>query len=197
MILLNDPAKVDSLLLLLTRHLDRYGLRVNQKKVDIWETAELQQHRCRSIQALFAKKGDNQNPALVRKFVDAYLSIPTKDIEQTWNRGLPLLNRLLWSDLESLPNNLFERITVRFTSEEYLLLSDHKKLEKINHLNSKRSRPIDFSKRLQKLGEKSVHNSFHHEALIFAISIKDNTLKTFFEYRLASLQQQMTEDEIR
>lgn len=197
MILLNDPAKVDSLLLLLTRHLDRYGLRVNQKKVDIWKTAELQQHRCRSIQALFAKKGDNQNPALVRKFVDAYLSIPTKDLEQTWNRGLPLLNRLLWSDLESLPNNLFERITVRFTSEEYLLLADHKKLEKINHLNCKRSRPIDFSKRLQKLGEKSVHNSFHHEALIFATSIKDNTLKTFFEYRLASLQQQMTEDEIR
>lgn len=196
MILLNDPDKVDSLLLLLTRHLDRYGLRVNQKKVDIWKAAELQQYRCRSIQALFAQKGDNQNPALVRNFVDAYLSIPTNELEKTWNRGLPLLNRLLWADLESLPNNIFERIAARFTSEEYLLLANHKKLEQIHHLNSKRSSPINLSKRLQKLGEKSVHNAYHHEALTFATSIKDGTLKTFFECRLASLAQQMTEDEI-
>ncbi len=83
MILLNDPSKVESLLLLLSRHLDRYGLRVNQKKVDLWEAAKLQQHRCRSIQALFAQKGDNQKPVLVRKFVDAYLAIPESDLEKT------------------------------------------------------------------------------------------------------------------
>lgn len=197
MILLNDPDKVNSLLLLITRHLDRYGLRVNQKKVDLWTAAKLQQYRCRSIQALFARKGDNQNLILVRKFVDAYLAIPTSALEKTWNRGLPLLNRLLWANLESLPINLFEKIVVRLTSEQYLLLADHKKLERVHYLNSKRLRPIDMATRLQKLGEKSVHNAYHHEGLTFAISIKDATLKTFFEYRLASLEQQMTEDEIR
>lgn len=75
MILLNDPTKVENLLLLLTRNLDRYGLRVNQKKVKLWKTPELIKHRCRKIQAIFAAKGDNQNPALVHKFVDAYLKL--------------------------------------------------------------------------------------------------------------------------
>ena len=196
MILLNDPGKVESLLLLLSRHLDRYGLRVNQKKVDLWEAAELQQYRCRSIQALFAQKGDNQKPVLVRKFVDAYLAIPESDLEKTWNSGLPLLNRLLWANLESLPSNLFERIVVRLASEQYLLLADHKKLERVQYLNSRRSRPVDLAKRLQKLGEKSVHNAYHHEVLAFAISMKDVNLKTFFKLRLASLEQQMNALEI-
>lgn len=196
MILLNNPDKVDSLLLLLTRHLDRYGLRVNQKKVDIWTAAGLQQYRCRTIQALFAKKGDNHNSVLVKKFVDAVLAIPTSDLENTWNHGQPLLNRLLWANLKSLPSHLFERIVGRLTSEQYLLSADHKKLERVHYLNSKRSRPIDMATRLQKLGEKSVHNAYHHEALTFAILIKDITLKAFFKRRLASLEQQMTKDEI-
>ncbi len=191
MILLNDPTKVESLLLLLTRHLDRYGLRVNQKKVDLWGAAELQQHRCRAIQALFAHKGDNKKPQLVRKFVDAYLAIPKSDLEKSWNRGLPLLNRLLWANLESLPKKLFEEIIVRLTSEQYLLLADQKKLGRVHQLNSKGSRPIDLAKRLKQLGEKSVHNAYHHEALAFAISINDSELKVYFESRLVSLGQQM------
>ncbi|MBI4849539.1 MAG: RNA-directed DNA polymerase [Nitrospirae bacterium] len=196
MILMNDPGKIDGILLLLTRNLDRYGLRVNQKKVELWQAAELQQHRCRTIQALFAQKGDNQKPELVRKFIDAYLAMPESALEKTWNRGLPLLNRLLWANLESLPKNLFERIVIRLTSEQYLLLADQKKLGRVYELNRKRSRPIDFAKRLKHLGEKSVHNSYHHEVLAFAISIKDTKLKIFCESRLSSLEQQMNTHEI-
>ena len=33
---------------------------------------------------LFAKKGDNHNSVLVKKFVDAVLAIPTSDLENTW-----------------------------------------------------------------------------------------------------------------
>ena len=198
MILLNDPAKVDGLLLLLTRHLDRYGLRVNQKKVVLWTATKLQQHRCRLIQAIFAKKGDNKNSVLVRKFVDAVLAIPMSNIKKTWNSGLPLLNRLLWANLESLPNNIFEKIVVRFTSKQYLLNADHKKLLRVYQLlDSKRSCRIDLSKRLQNLGKKSVHNAYHYEALTFAISIKDVALETFLKRRLDSLEKQMNEDEIR
>ena len=68
MILMNEPDKRERLLLLITRRLDRIGLRVNQKKVHLWEVAELQKHRCRKIQAIFAKKGDNKKPPLVRQF---------------------------------------------------------------------------------------------------------------------------------
>ncbi len=196
MILMNDCAKIDGLLLLLTRNLDRYGLRVNQKKVELWEAAKLEQHRCRTIQALFAQKGDNQKPLLVRQFVDAYLSIPVNILEQTWNSGMPLLNRLIWAKLESLPKNLFEGVVIRLMSEQYLLQADRKKLERIHQLNGKRKRPIDFSKRLMQLCAKSVHNAYHHEVLSYAIAIKDTGLRSFCESRLASLEQQMNTHEI-
>ena len=191
MILLNDPAMVERLLLLITRRLDRFGLRVNQKKVDLWTGPELQEHRCRAIQAIFAKKGDNQDPVLVRQFVDAYLAIPKVDLEKTWNRGMPLLNRLLWSNLESLPKALFNAIVVRLTSEPYLLRADSRKLLKVHQLNAMRARPIDLPAHLQRLGERSVHNSFHYEVLAFANSINDADLRHFCENRLTALDQFM------
>ena len=88
-------------MLLLTRNLGRHGLRVNQKKVAVWTVKQLQKHRCRDIQAIFAKAGDNKSPPFVRSFVDAYFSLSNKQITGLWNGGFfPLLNRLLsprWS----------------------------------------------------------------------------------------------------
>lgn len=191
MILLNEPATVERLLLLITRRLDRFGLRVNQKKVELWTAVQLQEHRCRAIQAIFAQKRDNQDPALVRRFVDAYLAIPKADLEKTWNRGLPLLNRLLWVNLESLPRSLFKRILVRLTSDEYLLRADNKKMARVQQLNHKRSRPIDLATRLRAIGEVCVHNSYHYEVLALANSIRDVELRQFCEVRLLSLDQLM------
>jgi reverse transcriptase-like protein len=191
MILLNDSTTVERLLLLITRRLDRFGLRVNQKKVHLWTAAELQEHRCRAIQAIFAEKGDNQNPALVRQFVDAYLAIPKADLEKTWNQGMPLLNRLLWSNVGSLPRALFNTIVARFTSEPYLLRADHKKLVRVHELNGQRARPIDLATYLRRIGERSVHNSYHYEVLAFANSVKDTDLRHFCDARLASLDRLM------
>ncbi|HSR06909.1 MAG TPA: reverse transcriptase domain-containing protein [Bryobacteraceae bacterium] len=191
MLLLNDSAIVERLLLLLTRRLDRYGLRVNQKKVDLWTAAELQEHRCRAIQSIFKESGDSQDPALVRRFVDAYLAIPKSDLEKAWNRGLPLLNRLLWSNLESLPKSLFQAVLVRLSSDEYLLRADHKKLARVHQLNRSRIRPIDLALRLRRIGEQSVHNAYHYEVLAFAKSMRDRELSLFCETRLASLDELM------
>ena len=196
MILLNCPDKIDGLLLLLTRQLDRYGLRVNQKKVHIWETEELKKHRCRDIQAIFSQQNDNKDEILVRQFVDAYLKIPENDLNKTWNSGTPLLNRLLWAKLESLPSDLFEIIAIRLTSEKFICMSDHKKLKRIHELNDKRAQPINFSTHLKQLGEKSVHNAYHHEALAFAILTKNHNLQMYLETRLNSLKQQMDTHEI-
>ncbi len=125
MILLRSKDNIESLMLLLTRKLDRYGLRVNQKKVELWEAGKLEAHRCRKLQAIFAKKGDNKNPGLVRKFVNAYLAIPERKLQKTWNSGLPILNRLIWANVESLPKSLFNKLVIRFTSDEYIYHADH------------------------------------------------------------------------
>jgi hypothetical protein len=192
MLLLKGTEHAERLMLLLTRHLDRFGLRVNQKKVDLWTTKGLQTHRCRAIQALFAKKGDNQDKALVRKFTDAYLAIPVGKLKGTWNGGLPLLNRLLWAKIESLPKNLFEKLLVRYTAKEYLLRADVEKLGRVAELNSMRRKPIDLSKRLREIGAASFHNGFHYEVLSFAKNTKNKTLAAHFEARLKTIEELMT-----
>lgn len=196
MILLNDDSKVDNLLLLLTRNLDRYGLRMNQKKVKLWQTPELIQHRCRSIQAIFAEKGDNQNPALIRKFVEAYVALKPDELGSTWNGGMPLLNRLLWAKLDSLPRSLFIKVLVRLTAKPYLLLATADKLRRVSELNAHRPTPIDFNERIRQIAAKSVHNAFHHEALTFAKVSGDKSLQEFLQKRIEELNRIMRENVI-
>lgn len=187
MILLNNPRKVDNLLLLLTRNLDRYGLRVNQKKVSLWTTPDLIRHRCRQIQAIFATKGDNQNPALVRKFVDAYLQLTPKQLSDAWNGGMPLLNRLLWAKLESLPKKLFHKMLVRLTSEAFLTQAAADKMKRLNDLNALRPKPINLNQRIEGIASRSVHNAFHHEALAYARLAGDTALQKFLVARVNEL----------
>jgi len=194
MILLGSPEQTDRLMLLLTRHLDRYGLRVNQKKVHLWTVNRLQKHRCREIQAIFTKKGDNKDRALVREFTEAYLAIPDRELRNTWNDGRPLLNRLLWANIDSLPRRLFEKLMVRYTAKEYLLQADVEKLGRIHALNAKRRKPIDLVQRLIELGNSTVHNAFHYEALSLAKRLKKKALIRRFEKRLTQIDKFMAEN---
>ena len=191
MILLNDPTKIDNLLLLLTRNLDRYGLRVNQKKVKLWQTPELIQHRCREIQAIFANKGDNQNPALVQRFVDAYLALTPEELANTWNGGMPLLNRLLYAKLESLPSALLDNMIGRFMAEPFLLQASAHKLKRLSDLNARCETPLDFKERIRTIASRSVHNAFHHEASAFALTIHDSALHAFLIERIAKIDKLM------
>jgi hypothetical protein len=191
MILLKGTGHVERLMLLLTRELDRHGLRINQKKVDLWTTKELQKYRCRSIQKIFAKKGDNQDKVKVRKFTDAYLAIPKKKLNNTWNNGFPLLNRLLWAKTETLPKRQFERLLVRFTDKEYLFRADFDKLARIHQLNRKRKKPMAMIKKLTEMGIACEHNAFHFEVLAFARNIKNNALAARFRRRIKKIDELM------
>ena len=179
-ILLKNPAHSERLMLLLTRHLDRFGLRVNQKKVDLWTAKQLQIYRFRKIQAIFEKRGDNQNNLLVRRFSDAYLAISAKRLNSSWNGGLPLLNRLLWAKLDNLPKKHFETLLQRYTAHDYLLRADFEKMERIAALNAKRKTPINFAKLLKEIGDTSDHNAFHFEVLSFAKKTGDKALAKHF-----------------
>ena len=172
---------------MLTRNLDRFGLRVNQKKVKLWQTPELIRHRCREIQAIFAIKGDNQNPALVRKFIDAYLALSPAELDDTWNGGMPLLNRLLWAKLDTLPRSLFNKMMVRLTAERFLLQADAQKLKRLSKLNALRTSAIDLDKRIRIIASRTVHNAFHHEARSFAQEIGNAPLQTFLVQRIVEL----------
>ena len=176
------------MLLLLTRRLGRYGLRVNQKKVDIWAAAKLEANRCRDLHAIFAQKGDNKNPVLVRKFAKNYLEIPQRKLAKSWNRGLPLLNRLLYSNLESLPTETFEKLFDRFASRDYLLRADHRKLARVVDLARRIGRLGKINKNLKLLLESSVHNAFHYEVRAFARESNDSELETICNSRIRDLE---------
>ena len=187
MILLRSTVYTERLMLLLTRYLDRFGLRVNQKKVEVTTTRKLQNYRCRRIQEIFSEKGDSKKPELVRRFADEYLAIPENKLKSLWNGGFPLLNRLLWSNLESLPKVVLNKLVIRFTSKTYLLLADAGKLKRVHGLNAIRPRPIDLSRRIRLIGEACDHNSFHFQALSFAREIRDKDLVKNLEGRIAEI----------
>ena len=196
MILLRGTDHIEELMLLLTRNLDRQSLRVNQKKVELWTIGELDEHRSRGIQAIFAKTGDNKNPKLVREFVDAYFKLGEEQIAETWNNGFPLLNRLLWANIESLPQVLFNRLLTRYTSPKYLLRAESEKLLRIHTLNTKRKRPIDLNRRLTNLGNTTYHNGFHYEAFAFAKQTKNARMIKVFSKRLNELEHKMDANRI-
>ena len=196
MILFNGTKHIENLMLLLTRNLDRQGLRVNQKKVVLWTVKELEKHRCRNIQAIFAKLGDNKDPKLVRKFVDSYFTLSDAELAKTWNGGLPLLNRLLWANIESLPQSLFNKLVTRYTAPTYLLRAEKDKLIRVYSLNAKRKKPIDLLRRLTFLGNSTYHNGFHHECYAFAKEIKNAPLKKSFAKRINELDQKMEANRI-
>jgi hypothetical protein len=192
-VLTNNPACFETVLLLLTKELDRYGLRVNQKKVEMRTATELETHRCRKIQSFFAEKGDNQNPILVKSFARAYLEMTQDELKESWNQGLPLLNRLLHSNLECLPTPTFEKIVRRFTTEAYLCRADHRKLARVADLAKISTRPKDMDRRLRKLLKKSVHNAFHNEVRAFAHVKKKHKLVALCASRLKEIEKLMNE----
>ncbi len=63
---------------------------------------------------------------------------------------MPLLNRLLWAKLDSLPRRLFNKMMTRLTAEPFLLQAAAHKLTRISELNALRTVPIDLNKRILK-----------------------------------------------
>ena len=192
MVLLNSLKKVDNILLLLTRSLDRYGLRINQKKVKQWKSDDLTEHRCRRIQSLFADKKDNKNPEIVVKFVQEYLRIPKRRLRTTWNCGFPLLNRLLWANLEALPQDLFEAIADRIASRDFLIQATTSKLLRIEKLNRLLAKPSNIDRKIKVIASQSVHNAFHYEAIEYARVLKKHDLEKFLVERLRQVAKLMS-----
>lgn len=196
MILINNTSKCDSILLLLTRKLDRFGLRVNQKKVDIWTTTEIQENRCRGVHAIFANQEDLKNGDVVKEYANKYLSISKEKLLKTWNRGMPMLNRLVWANIESLAEEQMLTVVQRLLEPSYLLLADSKKLKRISDIVTRHAKDIRYRDMLISLGDVSVHNAFHHEVVAYARLVNDQELGRIFKRRIRRLEKQMNGDEI-
>ena len=191
MILTNTPEKLNGVMLLLSKNLDHYGLRINQKKVNLWDNQGLQTYRCRQLHAIFAKKEFCSDPDYVKLFTDGYLALSNHELRASWNGGRPLLNRLIWTNIESLPDDLFGKVLKRLLSPQYLLSVEHAKINRIYNLSKLSKNPIDFLDHIQRLGAATVHNSYHYEALQFCKKNKLEKLQIYFEQRVQELATQV------
>ena len=129
------------------------------------------------------------------QFVRDYLKIPKDELGNSWNAGVPLLNRLLFSNLESLPKRLFEPLLDRLTSAEYLLVAGHRELLRVAVLNSRSVAPVDIAERLRELSAKCVHNAFHYEVVAFARSAKIPALEASTLARIHELNALMANED--
>jgi hypothetical protein len=104
---------------------------------------------------------------------------------------MPLLNRLLWSNIDSLPPDQFNRILDRLTTDQFILFAKSNAIKRIYELNSKRCEPINFIELLKRIGDKTVHDAYHYEVVAFANSINSKELSDYFKKRIESLRLQL------
>ena len=123
----------------------------------------------------------------MHQFVQKYLNIPEDELAASWNGGMPLLNRMLYANLEALPPNLLMLVVGRLTSDKYLLAADHEKLMRIGHLCTANPFPLDFVGRLEALSKSCVHNAFHYEVLTYATATQNSALMASTNAGIAEL----------
>lgn len=186
-ILLRNLTELNRLVLLLTRRLDQYGLRVNQKKVRLWECAEFERHRLRDLHDILGSQGARQDSVRVSQYATLYLSLSLEQLQLSWNGGAPALTRLLWCDLGSLTDRQYSQIIDRLTEDDYLEAADSAKLRRIYALCGSSELQSWLVDRLLILADRLVHNSFHYHVLSFARSVDLPDLQARVSARIAEL----------
>jgi hypothetical protein len=186
-VLLRNPSELERLVLLLTRRLDQYGLRVNQKKVRLWKCAEFERHRLRDLHDIFGSEGARQDSVRVSQYATLYLSLSLEQLQSSWNGGAPALTRLLWCDLGSLTDRQYSQIIDRLTGDDYLEVADSAKLRRIYALCGSSELQSWLVDRLMILADRLVHNSFHYHVLNFARSVDLPDLQARAKARIAEL----------
>jgi hypothetical protein len=171
-IFLNDPNLKPKLLHELSLELRRWGLNINQKKVHLWNRAELIEHRSFPIMAIFANDEDKKDPEKIRAFASAYLSIPPEKLKALWHFGFPLLKRLLWCDLNVLPLDQRTELFARYLADDFIKKANVSILDRIYSL-LKPAQRSEFVSKLLDLAEKLIHNEFHFHLRRF---LKDKRL---------------------
>lgn len=162
------------LVFLASKKLNCYGLSTNQKKVAYRTTGELVNHRSFDVFDILSDDETKDNPKVVEEFVDRYLSIRDSGLDSLNNRGLPLINKVLFRNIESLPTRKRMIIISDLLNDEYLLTAKADKLERIYALLDLDDR-FDFVMQLFRLCDETYHNIFHYEVIKFLKMKKINT----------------------
>lgn len=166
-----NEKEVKRLVFLASKKLNCFGLSTNQKKVIYRKTEDLIKYRSFDIFEILADENTKDNPDVVEKFTDEYIKIKSNGFDELKDRGLPLLNKLLFRNIESLPVNKKIIILSDLLNDEFLLKVKADKFNRIYSLLYSKDKK-KFINQLLKLSSETYHNSFHFEVIKFLKSRK-------------------------
>lgn len=162
---------VRKLVFLASKKLNCFGLSINQKKVKYRQTEELINYRSFSIFEILADKNTQDNPDVIENFTDEYLKIRKKGLDEIKGKGVPLINKLIFRKIETLPVGKKILILSDLLNDDYILKISADKIDRIYSLLYAKDRR-KFINQLLKLSQNNYHNSFHYELIKFLKSKK-------------------------
>ena len=151
------------LLYLASLYLSDLGLNINQKKVKYFRKKELIQSRAYKIFDQLNGDMDQLNDV-----VNELLSMSKEQFERFHNSGIPILNKLIYKDLNKLDDCVLSKILDCFyLSESYLTHPriDDQKLYKIYTLIKEDLKKGEFIEALKAISNRFLHNYFHYVVL--------------------------------
>lgn len=190
MILMRSANHRDWLMMNLTRLLDRYGLRVNQKKVDLWTCEKLKRHRCRNIQKIIRDRNDKSDQVRIRKFVKKIFDMTPEERKESWNAGRPLFNRALFFDWSKLTKDQRVKLINHFSDREVIEKLESYHLIRVWELNKSFGALEDLESTIKSLLRKACHNYFPMQVLALAEKTENSSLKWSAFRKIARLERE-------
>ncbi len=161
-----DEDGVRKLVFFSSKKLNCFGLSINQKKVVYRKTEELITYRSFNVFEILANEQTRDNPDVIERFSDEYLKIRQSGLDSLKGKGFPLINKLLFRKIESLPVSKKMVILSDLLDDNFVSIIKADKFERIYSLLYSKDRR-KFINQLLKLSQKIYHNSFHYELIKF------------------------------
>lgn len=151
-----------------SKWLCKFGLSINQKKVQFYSSEQLITNRSFDIFDIISTDEDREDSSKVEKFVDRYLAIlDSQGLDNLKDKGKALLNRLIFcKGLANIPYRKKIKIIACFLSNEYLSTSTYEHFKRIYNLLAKNEQD-EFINQLNTLSDLLIHNRFHYQLVIF------------------------------
>jgi hypothetical protein len=118
------------LVFLASKKLNCSGLSINQKKVSYKKSEDLIKHRSFDIFEILANEKTRDNHDVIERFTDEYLQIRSNGLDGLRDRGFPLISRLLFRKIESLPISKKMIILSDLLADEFIIKVKADKLER-------------------------------------------------------------------
>ncbi len=185
--LLQDESEIENIMFQLTLKLNKYGLRVNQRKVNLWDIKDLEEHRFRRFFEIQKNNPGLTDSQVVEMFVSDFLGLSNLELKAGWNNGYPLLNWLVFKDLSHIDEMSLRLLLSHFSQDEFIVRLTADKLASVARHHKILGIENEFLEKVSCLVKSSSHNVFLIEIVDFSRKYKSKKLEVEALEQIAKL----------